>query len=283
MEIKSLKNISFTTIHEAFSLAFADYGLPPMNQDKLFQMVTRRGFNPELSFGAFENELLVSFTLNGIGSWLEKKTAYDTGTGTLPEYRGKGLAKQIFIESVPVLKENGIQQYLLEVLQDNVAAANLYKKQGFEITREFNYYVGKKSDVEIPVKQKYKAKIEEIELSEVQLKEGFFDFIPSWQNSFDSINRRSNDFVKLGAKINDKLVGYILSETENGDLTQLAVHSEFRKNGIGSALLAEIFKKIPGDDFKLINSDLNCDSINGFMANLGISPAGKQFEMIKQL
>lgn len=283
MKIKSLKNVSFTAIHETFFHAFADYGLPAMNKDKLFQMVIRRGFNPALSFGAFDNESLVSFTLNGNGLWHKKNTAYDTGTGTLKAYRGKGLAKQIFIDSVPILKENGIDQYLLEVLQGNEVAVNLYKKQGFEITRVFNYFVGKKSDLKIPSNRKKGIEIEEISLPNEKLAEGFFDFKPSWQNSFDAIKRRIHDFVVLGARVEDKFAGYIISEIDNGDITQIAVKPEFRRNGIGSALFVEILGKIPGKNFKLINTELNCDSINGFMANLGITPEGKQFEMIKLL
>jgi ribosomal protein S18 acetylase RimI-like enzyme len=81
-----------------------------------------------LSFGAFKNEDLLAFTFNGIGEYHGIKTAYDTGTGTLKEYRGQGLAKCIFQHSLPFLEEAGIRQYLLEVLQHNEGAVALYKK-----------------------------------------------------------------------------------------------------------------------------------------------------------
>ncbi len=45
-----------------------------------------------------------------------------------------------FHYSIPFLKENMIEQYLLEVLQENSAAISVYQKLGFSITREFNYY-----------------------------------------------------------------------------------------------------------------------------------------------
>ena len=41
-----------------------------------------------------------------------------------------------FQHSFPVFKEAGVKQYLLEVIQHNTRAVDLYKKMGFEITRE---------------------------------------------------------------------------------------------------------------------------------------------------
>lgn len=93
-----------------------------------------------LSFGAFDGEKMVSFTLNGIGKYLGRLTAYDTSTGTIEAYRGQGLASGIFEHSLPFLKEAGVEQYLLEVLQDNESAIKVYKKAGFQITRSFNYF-----------------------------------------------------------------------------------------------------------------------------------------------
>jgi GNAT superfamily N-acetyltransferase len=132
MQIKSLTKIDFNTIFKAFNQVFA----------------------------AFDSNEIVSFTLNGIGNFNGIPTAYDTGT--LKEYRGKGLATQIFEYSIPYLKEMNIQQYLLEVLQHNTKAVS-----------------------------------------------DFWDFHPSWQNSFESIERAAENFVGLGVFIEKKLVGYL--------------------------------------------------------------------------
>ena len=81
---------------------------------------------------------IVAFTLNGIGYFNRIPTAYDTGTGTLKNYRGKGLATKIFEYSIPYLKSANVKQYLLEVLQYNTKAVSVYRKLGFEVIREFN-------------------------------------------------------------------------------------------------------------------------------------------------
>ena len=100
MEIKSLNNICLDELFEAFEQAFADYEVQ-LSKVELSTMLKRRGFDPKVSFGAFDENKLVSFTCNGIGNYYGKPTAYDTGTGTLKDWQGKGLATRVFEYSIP--------------------------------------------------------------------------------------------------------------------------------------------------------------------------------------
>ena len=43
-------------------------------------------------FAAFENDEIIAFTLNGIGTFNGIPTAYDTGTGTIKQYREQNIA-----------------------------------------------------------------------------------------------------------------------------------------------------------------------------------------------
>lgn len=282
--IRSLANIDFEIIYEAFKNAFADYDMPLLTSNQLLQMITRRGFNSILSFGAFNDNELVSFTLNGIGNWNGKNTAYDTGTGTINEYRGKGLAKKIFQESVPVLKENGISQYLLEVLQQNDKAINLYKNQGFEVIREFDYYTANKKDIKFSNRElNDNYLIKEVEIPDYIIVNTFWDFSPSWQNSFDSINRTAQNFKTIGVFNDSKLVGYGITELNTGDITQLAVHKNHRRKGIGTILLKQLINNIPGESIKIINIDKKDILIKSLLKSIDIQPDGSQFEMIFSL
>ncbi len=139
MEIRSLENIGFDTLFNAFERAFADYEIR-FEKEEVRRMLTRRGYVPRLSFGAFDNGAIIAFTLNGIGMFNGVSTAYDTGTGTVKEYRGQGIAGKIFNHSLPYLKEAGIRQYLLEVLQDNTKAISVYSRMQFKTTRQFDCY-----------------------------------------------------------------------------------------------------------------------------------------------
>lgn len=283
MKINSLKDISNEILFAAFNEAFVDYELQ-LSSDELLKMLNRRGFVPELSYGAFEGEKLVAFTFNGIGKYKEVKTAYDTGTGTVKDYRGKGLATAIFTHSIPFLKEAGVTKYLLEVLQHNTKAVSVYKNLGFKVSREFNYFVSKENEIIRDRKESNTiSQIRQIDLSFSNSMIEFWDFKPSWQNGFEAISRKIEDFIIIGAFINQQLTGYCIFEPQSGDITQIAVKKEYRRNGIATALLNQALSSITHDSVKVINTDIECESITAFLQSKSIQLKGMQFEMIKQL
>lgn len=283
MEIKSLEKTDFETIFKAFSQSFADYEMQ-VNAEELKAMWKRRGFNPNLSFAAFEGENIVAFTLNGIGDFNGIKMAYDTGTGTLKEYRGQGLATKIFEYSIPYLKEANINHYLLEVLQHNTKAVSVYQNIGFEVTRELNYFVWSNENFNNEIKDiDTSCFIEKIDINNYLFVSDFWDFYPSWQNSFESIQRASEDFISLGAFVDRKLVGYCIFEPNSGDITQIAVDKAHRRKGIASLLLQEVSKLNKNTKTKLINTDIACSSIVDFLKTKNIEITGRQFEMIKDI
>jgi len=281
--INRLNEISFDTLFSAFNKAFEDYEVQ-LNKEELRTMLRRRGFVPELSFGAFENGELIAFTLNGIGFFNNIKTAYDTGTGTLKEYRGQGLASKIFSHSIPFLKEAGVSQYLLEVLQHNTKAVSIYKKLGFKVSREFNYFLQKNENIRISSKNMHSSYyIDPIDLAHSESMFEFFDFNPSWQNSFEAISRKLDDFKSVGVFKEQKLLGYCIFEPNSGDITQIAVAKKYRRNGIATNLLKEVIKYNRHDSVKIINTEVDCESVTGFLHSNSIPLRGKQFEMIYKM
>lgn len=283
MEIKSLSKVEFEKIFLAFSKAFEDYEIQ-LNANELKAMWKRRGYDPNLSFAAFEDGNIVSFTLNGIGFFNGKKMAYDTGTGTLKEYRGQGLSTKIFDYSIPNLKKANINYYLLEVLQDNTSAVSVYQKVGFKVSREFNYFIWKNEDLKNGILNKDSIySIEPFILNKYKSISDFWDFHPSWQNSFESIERAEKEFINLGVFVDKKLIGYCIFEPFSGDITQIAVDRDYRRNGVASLLLNEVSKYNRNTKTKLINTDIYCCSITDFLKAKNIGVTGKQFEMIKEI
>lgn len=284
MEIKSLSKIGFDRLFEAFSQAFSQYDVQ-IDKREFSTMIRRRGYNPSLSFAAFDDDKIVSFTCNGIGNYYGKRMAYDTGTGTLAEYRGQGLATKVFEASIPYLKEAGITEYLLEVLQHNTGAFNVYKKIGFEVTREFYYYKEDNDKINIvPKTVQVPCMIQYLNIDEYKNTiPAFWDFRPSWQNCFESIERTEEDFICKGVFSDGNLIAYSVLEPGSGDVTQLAVDPMYRCKGIGSMLLREIVNDNTFPTLKIVNTDIACNSIRTFLSAHGIEPKGKQFEMIKKL
>lgn len=58
----------------------------------------------------------------------------EVGADLDPEYRGKGLAYQVYVKFLEELKACGYKNAILSVRGDNVVGYNLYRKLGFEIT-----------------------------------------------------------------------------------------------------------------------------------------------------
>jgi ribosomal protein S18 acetylase RimI-like enzyme len=269
-------------LYQAFSEAFADYEMQ-LDQHELSKMLLRRGFDPELSFGAFDGDRLVAFTFNGIGSYQGIYTAYDTGTGTVKEYRGQGLARQIFTHSIPYLKKAGIERYLLEVLQHNEKAVNLYLKLGFTVTREFYYFIQHIAHLPIDhsaLNSIYQIKpVEMAELSDVD----YSDFVSSWQNYAHSIMRARGDLKAVAVWLHKEIVAYCIFDPGTGDIASLAVAKGHRRAGIGSALLKYALLNMETDQVKVINIPLEMEGAVAFLSSFQLHPTGKQFEMTREL
>lgn len=283
MEIRSLLKVTQEDLYIAFQKAFKDYEMQ-LTQTELLKMLKRRGFVPELSFGAFSGGKLVSFTFNGTGRFNGLSSAYDTGTGTVEEFRGQGLATRIFEYSLPHLKRAGISQYILEVLQHNEGAVSLYRKLGFRVSREFNYFLEKKNKIHKTgesIGSLYR--IRQTDLKEKNRMRTFWDHQPSWQNSFEAVERSPENFQILGAYLEENLAGYCIFEPESGDITQLAVDPELRKRGIASLLMKKALQSINSDTVKAINYETELTAFDALMKSFGINRKGKQYEMIKKL
>ncbi len=281
MIIKPLTDTTIDQIHEAFLAAFSDYAEPvTFGVEQLKHMIERRGYIPEISFGAFEEDTLVGFTLNGLGEWNGKLTAYDTGTGVQKKFRNKGIATQIFEASLPVLNEKQIEQYLLEVIQINTSAIDLYKKLGFKISRTFDYYVAGKSDLVAPKSELASTlKIKEIQTPDWDLLKGFWDMIPSWQNSIDAIERKRDYFKFFAICEGNTIIGYGIIEPTTGDIPHLAIGKAHRKKGYGRALFFHLLNQLDQEQFKLINIDSTLENFKAFTGHLNLIPGHGQFEM----
>lgn len=281
MEIRNLEQTDFDTLFHGFEKAFADYEIH-FEKEEVHSMLNRRGYNPKLSFAAFDNDEMVAFTLNGNGTFNCIPTAYDTGTGTVKEYRGQSIAGKIFTHYIPFLKEAGIRQYLLEVLQNNQKAIAVYRRMNFEITREFGCF---RQMIERIDNRNVNTdcNIELVDTDSIRQAQQCCDFVPSWQNGIESIERGISDLMCLGAFLNGKMVGHCVFDVYTGDLTQIAVQSEYRRKGVASRLLQEAIVRLKTDFIKVLNISSDNFTMPAFLKSKNIPLASKQFEMVLPL
>lgn len=281
IEYRTLENATDIELHAVFSEAFADYFVSfEMSVEQFMtRMLRRKSYNPEISVGAFSNGQLVGFVFNGLRTLNGKLTAYDCGTAMIPEYRSKGIGTKILKLTNEILLKKNVNQYLLEVIQENEPAVNLYLKEGFVVTREFNCYKSEASTDSFVVDPH----IQIIKADEFVITEEFFDFNPSWQNSVESILEIPSEFSCSVYKSDNEIIGFGMIEKSSGDIPLLAVAPEHRMKGIGTKLWQSLLTENQSSIVKAINIDSASTSANEFLKSNGLAMTVKQFEMIKTL
>lgn len=281
MEIQNLENIGIERILDAFEAAFADYAVA-FDRQQLKTMFERRGFCPRLSFAAFEGDTIAAFTLNGLGMHQGMLSCYDCATGTLPAWRGRGLAAQVFEHSVPRMRDSGVGQYVLEVLQSNESAIALYRKQGFEITAACDCFSGVVADLRFKDSDG-SVHIRRVSVGEFLNLPSFADFEPSWQNSDASLLRGAASLLFYVACEGDGVVGCCAVDPVSGDIARIAVRSDCRRRGIASALLAEALRAVQSPSVKVLNVHSSCTTLPAFLAAAGFRPGLSQYVMRKRI
>lgn len=280
IEIKTLEGTGVETMHKAFLEAFYDYSVQidmPLERFKSF--LESNGFVPGLSMGAFEGEKLCGFIFNGIRQWQGVLTAYDGGTGVIPTHRKQGLTTNMFETLKDILRGSGVQQYLLEVIQTNTPAYNLYLKAGFAVNREFHCYRSEKEKIRA-IKPCDTAYMIKDSIINEETPAGMWDFHPSWQNSPDAIAATSGETAGAAVYVDGELAGYGIINTKTGGVYQLAVAKRHRRKGIGSCLLTALCGKTESNRISFINVDAECENMCGFLTARGFSLEVKQYEMV---
>lgn len=264
--IRTLTHSDLDAIHLAFVDSFSDYviKLAPA-RDQLLEMFTRRGWVPERSVAAFEGDRIVAFTINGI----EGDRGYDSGTGVVLSHRRMGLARALMDRSCELLRDAGCKEYVLEVLEANEKAAQLYRDCGFNETRRLQCWT---LDL-----QSVGREVRDLITGTAAIEPDWWTCAPSWQNSPQSIARAREPHVVLGTED-----GYVVVFPSNGDVPQLAVRPEARRNGLGRRLL-ESAAALAAKPLRLINVDDNDRNTAAFLERVGAQRTVRQIEMRKLL
>jgi ribosomal protein S18 acetylase RimI-like enzyme len=269
MQIKSLNTIDFEDIMTCFYISFSDYSITMPNNNSFWKNrfeASRIDF--EYSFGAFYNGKLVGFILNGIDFHNGKLTAFNTGTGVIPDYRGRQIIDKIYAFALPLLIQKGVRKYLLEVLQNNTKAISLYKRIGFNIKRNLLSFSGQLEAISKPMHYKkvtYKA------LPKHLIKD---DEFYAWDNMSKAIETNEKYYdIYLVYNVNNLDIGYFIIHKLYHYLHQFEV--------IESADFLDVFKAIRqvSEAVKIINVDDRETNKIEFLLKYGFANTANQYEM----
>lgn len=275
MTFLTLEKISTDELLEVFNHSFSDYLVPfHLTKEQLENKIKSENIRMDLSAGVFENNKLAGFVLHGYDVINNIATAYNGGTGVIPDLRGKGLTGKMYEYVIPVLKQKGIKKITLEVIQENKPAIQVYQKTGFAIKRTLTCYKGsttiqnKRQEFEIHPLKDYNW----------DLLQSFWDWEPSWQNSVTAVSNLQQTNISTGIFKEDKLSGYIIFNPITKRVQQFAVHKAFRKQGAGR-LLFENIAAINNNEITLINIDDTSTETASFLTKQGLTIFVKQYEM----
>lgn len=280
-----LREQDIPELYNTFHAAFSDYMVPiKLTREDFAMKIKREGIQPTFCVGAYFGQEMVGFVLTGIGEWLGKPTAYNAGTGVVPAHRGNRLTQRMYAHMLPKLRESGIEQCLLEVIQENTAALKTYKNIGFEITRSLDCFRGPKEHLLIPSEVPKQISIRKAVKPNWSAYEEFCDIRSSWQNTKQAFKLSPDRKLVLEAySEGELLVGYVAFFPRTGAVAQLAVQQGFRNLGVATALFHEVVHLTEAPALMVLNVDTTSPDMIEFMACRHLARILGQYEMLLPL
>jgi GNAT superfamily N-acetyltransferase len=107
----------------------------------------------------------------------------------------------------------------------------------------------------------------------------FWDYSPTWQNTFDSISAVPKLCAAAVVEKYGKTAGYGIIDIRSGRVFQLAVEKAFRGCGMGTQLFCKLAEQTEAEYIAFINVDAGCGSMRGFLERLGFEEYVRQYEM----
>ncbi|MEG9329106.1 GNAT family N-acetyltransferase [Salinimicrobium catena] len=268
MIIRNLAALSTADIVECLLSAFSNYFVQlPQEVSYWEDRFTAARVDLSLSFGMFDGDKLVGFIINGIDHHNGKLTAFNSGTGVLPAYRGKAIVDQLYEHAVPLFEKRGVEKCMLEVIQENERALKVYKRIGFNISRSLTAWKGNLVS-DSSVYQLKKVSFQEV-LDKGLYRAGLY----SWDNMAEAVLLSEDN--KTTYLVSDKkggLKGYFTIGA-NGMVAQIfAVEKKH---------LSEVVKSIAGvsPEVRFGNIPLERQDLIGDLQNLGFGNTVNQYEM----
>ncbi|PHN02281.1 GNAT family N-acetyltransferase [Flavilitoribacter nigricans] len=237
MEIRFLGKTPLAKIVECFNEAFADYVVPFQVEEK---QIRRRWLSSRvdygLSYGAFDDDRLVGFMMTGVDRWNGRRTAYNSGTGVIPSYRGQRIVQQLYKKALPSFRENSIEQCMLEVIVGNDQALNAYKRVGFQQKRTLKSYSLKQDLItELPGDLQFK----QVFRANWPAYRELLEYETSWENHRAAVAFLGKEIAVWEMYQGEDLLGFFIIKPGSGHLLQFGVKNHADWLAAGQQLLQQ--------------------------------------------
>ena len=270
MTIQALDNFSIPSIAECFIACFTDYYVPmPRDTAYYYHRWETTQIDFTQSYGCVVDGKLVACLLSVVRNQDGYITAYNAGTGVLPEYRSQGLVKRLYKHAIARFKLAGIARCELEVIQENHSAINLYSSLGFKKVADLRCYSGS-----INIDDSHNSVAKEVSISELRTLAEPYNQKYAWDNRLESI--KHDPEYKCYSVLNERQsIGYFILKAESGYVAQLEAFTGFSESWKQLfSCIADHTKKV-----KINNTDhLQLDKLNAY-EKAGLTNTVNQFQM----
>jgi len=278
-QIKNLFGTPVEKIHEAFTDAFSEYEVKlDMPLEKLSEMMKTRDLNPDYSVGCFDGDLLVGFILTGYREINGQKVCYDGGTGVIKTYQRKGIGEMLLKELLLILREKQVVRFVLEVLENNTPAINLYEKHSFEKNRKLECFEMEKTELRSVPDRGFGITVTNPAIL-IQNEEKYRLYSPTWQNEIQSVLNVSENYTCISLSCTSKILGYGFIHKTKGDIPQIGILEEWKQWGLEAHLIAELAKHTESEKMLVLNVEAD-NYLGETLRKLGFRNSVNQWEMV---
>ncbi|MEO9965217.1 MAG: GNAT family N-acetyltransferase [Reichenbachiella sp.] len=280
---RSLTREDLGQMYRTFLEAFSDYSVNMKMSREAFEdrMVSKLNIRFDLSPGVFSGDKLIAFILHTVNKYEDSLAAYNGGTGVIPGYRGHGLTAKMYEFVDPQLRKEGVKKCVLEVLEDNHVAILSYEGVGFQKSKKFQCLMLKGGRLK-----------RTLDMPDALLEVGDFvideyaelgGVVPGMLDQLTQVKYHLQKEIILEYRKEGQLIAYIIFQPVNGRITQLAVRPDFRRQGIGSAMLIKMHTLSENKTLSVLNIEDREKGLISFFESNGFTCDLQQWEMQKTL
>jgi len=196
-----------------------------------------------ISAGAFIDGQLACFVNMGSGHYMGGAAAYNSLTGTMPQYRRHNLAYQTFSFVLAHLQSLQYQRVLLEVLPQNQPALQLYQHLGFTDGRRLVSYALPATSAYKPSPPNTVYQCQNTDSTDWAMLAQWSQYAPAWQNRQQAVEQGYRDASCISIYHNGTQVGLAVYYPTTGTIVQLAVGPNVPTDAVAGILIDEIYRR----------------------------------------
>jgi len=263
----TLKHTDLEELLPVFNEAFSDYDVPvSMTMQALSSHLNSLSFSKDDSVGLFDRRRLVGFLLIG----RRGSVAYDAGTGIIPSYRGRGLSHSLIDAAAAHLAARGCTTFVLEVLDTNTKAKNLYQSHGFAVRRSLLCFSAKQDEL-----------VGQSDLLLLPHEDGYrvpSCYPSSYQNNDQSVAMglyTCSDIVDQGMR-----KGFAWYHQTRGSIAQINIEPQYRDEGLMKKAIISCARTCTTEIVRTLNVDEADTVLINALQAAGFTKFTTQSEMV---